>query len=141
MGLELSRSQQGLFLSQRKYCLQILEDTGYLDAKPALLPMDPNLKLSKDTGTMLDEEIITFNRRLLGRLLYLQISRPDLCFAVHRLSQFLHRPTNTHMNVVHHLLRYLKRSPGQGVLIKPVQEFHLKAFVDADWGACLDTRR
>lgn len=60
--------------SQRKYCLQILEDTSYLDSKPALLLMDHNLKLSKNTGTSLDEEDSTCYRRLIGESLYLQLS-------------------------------------------------------------------
>ena len=78
---------------------------------------------------------------MIGRLIYLQISRPDICFFVHRLSQFLHKPTKHHLDAAHHLLKYLKGSPGQGILIKPIDSFHLKAFLDADWGSCLDTRR
>ena len=86
LGLVLSRSQQGLMLSQRKYCLQILEDTGFLDSKPTAAPMDPNLKLSNTEGRQVAEEDTTYYRRLIGRLIYLQISRLDICFAVHRLS-------------------------------------------------------
>lgn len=101
--------------------------------------MDLNLKLSKIGGHSLNEEEATNYRRLIGRLLYLQISRPDICFVVHRLSQFLQKPTYLHLIVAHHLLRYLKSSPGQGVLLKPASTFQLKGFVDADWGACPDT--
>lgn len=141
LGLELSRSQQGLFLSQRKYCLQILEDSGFLDAKPALLPMDPNLRLSKASGTLLSPDEATTYGRLIERLLYLQISHPDICFSVHCLSQFIQAPTTHHLKATHQLLRYLKRSPRQGVLLQPTKSFQLKAFVDADWGNCVDTRR
>lgn len=70
--------------------------------------MDPNLKLSKNDGTPLAHEESTNYRRLIGRLLYLQISRPDFCFAVHKLSQFLQTPTTAHLRAAHHLLRYLK---------------------------------
>lgn len=141
IGLELARSKQGLYLSQRKYCLQILEDTGFLNARPVSCPMDPNIKLSKEYGTLLSFDDATSYRRLIGRLLYLQISRPDIYFVVHRLSQFLQNPTTSHLDAAHHLIRYLKQSLGQGVLLKPVSVFQLKAFVDADWGACVDTRR
>lgn len=103
--------------------------------------MEPNLKLSKHSGTVLAASEITAYRRLVGRLLYLQISRPDICFAVHCLSQFLQQPTDEHLNAVHHLLRYLKRSPGQGVILKVSSTFQFKAFVDAEWGTCPDTRR
>lgn len=141
LGLELSRSKHGLFFCQRKYCLQIIEDVGFLDAKPVITPMDPNIKLSKDVGTVLTPDEASSYRRLIGRLLYLQISWPDIVFSVHCLSQFLQRPTSVHLQAAHHLIRYLKQSPGQGILLKPVSNFQLKAFVVANWGACLDTRR
>lgn len=86
MGLELARSSKGIFLSQRKYTLQILEDIGLLACNLSSLPMDPNLKLLASTGTLLEDP--TENRRLNGRLLYLTISRPDITFAIHKLSQF-----------------------------------------------------
>lgn len=141
LGLELARSTSGLMISQRKYCMQILEDTGFLNAKPAATPMDPNLHLSKQQGTMLSNEDATAYRRLIGRILYLQISRPDICYAVHCLSQFLSSPTTAHLHAANHLLRYLKSSPGQGILLQAVSAFQLKAFVDADWASCPDTRR
>lgn len=86
LGLELSRSSQGIYLSQRKNCLQILEDCGVLASKPAACPMVPNLRLSASTGIPLKNEETSHYRCLIGRLLYLQISRPDICFAVHKLS-------------------------------------------------------
>lgn len=92
-------------------------------------------------GVLLNTDEATVYRRLVGRLLYLQIYRPDICFAVHKLSQFLQAPTSSHLDAIHHLLRYLEGSPSQGILLKPVSSFQLKAFVDADWGSCLDTRR
>lgn len=141
LGLEIARSSAGIFLSQQKYCLQILEDVGFQHAKPASTPMDPNVKLSKIDGVPLSLEEAKQYRRFIGRLLYLQISRPDICFSVHKLSQFLQAPTTSHLHATHHLLRYLKGTPSQGILLKPVTHFQLKAFVDADWGSCLDTRR
>lgn len=69
LGLELTRLKQGMVLSQRKYCLQILEDTGFLNVRPAKTPMDPNIKLSKTDGVLLALEDITMYRRLIGRLL------------------------------------------------------------------------
>lgn len=141
LGLEIARSSTGLCLSQRKYCLLILDDSGLLNCKPSSALMDPNIKLSKDIGTPLIGEDITSYRRLVGRLLYLQISRRDICLAVHKLSQFLQTPTSSHLQAANHLLKYLKENPGQGILIKPITKFQLRAFVDAEWGACLDTRR
>ena len=100
--------------------------------------MDPNLKLSKNEGEPRKKGDITCYRRLI----YLQVSRPDICFVVHRLSQYIQSPTKIHLDVAHHLLKYLKRSPEQDILIRPITSFHLiRAFVDANWGSCLNTRR
>lgn len=103
--------------------------------------MTPHLKLSAISGTPLSADNASYYRRLIGRLLYLQISRPDICFSVHKLSQFIAKPTTAHLAAAHHLLWYLKGSAGQGILLRKSPSFQLKAFVDADWGSCLDTRR
>lgn len=93
LGLEIARSSSILLLSQRKYHLQILDDASFFNAKLGLTPMDPNLKLSKTDRILLSQEEATVYRRLIGRLLYLQIFRPDICFAMHRQPIF----TSTHL--------------------------------------------
>lgn len=82
--LELARSSKGLVLSQRHYTLQLLEDTRFLASKPAHVPIDPKLKLTARDGELLQDA--SQYRRLIGRLLYLTLSRPDITFAVHNLS-------------------------------------------------------
>ena len=116
LGLELARSSDGLFLSQRQYTLQLLEDTGFLASKSAPLPMDPNLKLQSDSGEVLSDP--SAYRHLIGRLLYLIVSHPYITFAVHKLSQYVAQPRQTHLLVVQALLRYLKSCPSQGILLK-----------------------
>lgn len=74
-GIEITRSSNGIFLSQRKYYLQVLEDVGLLNAKPVLSLMDHNLKFSKDDGVFLSMDEASSYRRVIGRLLYLQITR------------------------------------------------------------------
>lgn len=76
LGLELSRSTTGIYISQRKYCLQILDDCGFLATKPFAQPMHPSSRLTAVSGTLLDPTATSEYRRLIGRLLYLQISRP-----------------------------------------------------------------
>ena len=139
LGFEIARSSQGILLSQRHYALQLLEDTGFLGAKPAPVPMDPKLRLSASDGELLEDA--SLYRRLVGRLLYLTLSRPDITFAVHQLSQFLSQPRVPHLQAVHYLLRYIKSHPGQGLLFSSTSSLQLRAFSDADWASCKDSRK
>lgn len=108
LGLELARSSKGILLSQWHYLLQLLEDTGLLSSNPSLLPMDPHVKLSATEGTLLTD-VITYHR-LIGRLVYLTVSRPDITFVVHKLSQFVASPCQPHLAAAYTLRRYLKGS-------------------------------
>jgi len=116
-----------------------LEDCGLLAAKPSKFPMETNLKLSRHNGDVLDNP--ASYRRLVGRLLYLTITRPDIAYSVQTLSQFMDTPRQPHMDAATRVLRYLKSSPGQGLFYPANSASHLKAFCDSDWAGCLDTRR
>lgn len=116
-----------------------MDDTGYLACKPTNTPMDLRNQLNANDGEPISN--CYQYRRLIGRLLYLTLSRPDISFDVHKLSQFISQPKSTHLRATHHLLRYLKSAPGQGLWFTTYSNFQLKAFSDADWAACPDTRR
>lgn len=75
-------------------------------------------------------------RRLIGRLIYLNITRLDISFAVQQLSQFMSNPRVPHYNVACHLLRYMKQSLGQGLLFSSKSSLQLKGFCDSDWAKC-----
>lgn len=94
---------------------------------------------SQDDGKLLEEPIKY--GRLVGRLLYLTITRPDLTYFAHVLSQYLSQPREPHWNAALRVVRYLKSSLGQGVYFPTTNQIHLKAFCDADWASCPDTRR
>ena len=126
-------------LSQRQYTLQLLEDTGLLASKPAPVPITPRNPLDATTGELLDDP--TAYRRLIGRLLYLNLSRPDITFATQQLSQYLATPRTTHLRAAHQLVRYLKNLPGQGLFFSASSSMQLRAFSDADWATCPDSRR
>lgn len=84
--MEIARSSTGIHVCQRKYALDLLDETGLLGCRPSSIPMDPHIKFSKDSGgDLVDAEPY---RRLIGKLMYLQITRPDITFAVNKLSQF-----------------------------------------------------
>lgn len=83
LGIEVARSPQGLFLSQRKYALDIISEAGLLGAKSAILPIEQNHKLGHATGAYLANP--EKYRRLVGRLIYLAVTRPDLSYTVHIL--------------------------------------------------------
>ncbi|XP_056844130.1 retrovirus-related Pol polyprotein from transposon RE1 isoform X2 [Raphanus sativus] len=139
LGLEVARSPQGIYLSQRKYTLDIITECGLLGCKPAGSPMDQNHKLAKATGLVLaDPEKY---RRLTGRLIYLLATRPDLAYSVHILSQFMQTPQEDHWLAALKVVRYLKGTVGQGILFSATSSLSLTGWCDADWGGCLTTRR
>jgi len=80
-------------------------------------------------------------RRLLGRLIYLGVTRPDLAFSVHVLAQFMQTPRFDHWLAALRLIRYLKSDPGQGILLRADSNFQVTGWCDADWDSCPLTRR
>ncbi|KAK1440796.1 hypothetical protein QVD17_06628 [Tagetes erecta] len=139
LGIEVARTKEGLVLSQRKYTLDILEDCGVLGSRPSAFPMEQNLKLSKgDEEPRVDASQY---RRLVGRLLYLQATRPDIVYSVNVLSQFVSDPRQSHMEAVTRVLRYLKMTPGQGILLSKEGGTNLVAYSDSDWLGCPYSRR
>jgi hypothetical protein len=119
--------------------LEVLEDTGLLASKPAKIPMEPNVKLSNDSSSLLDD--LTSYRRLIGRLLYLTTTRLDISFAVQVLSQFMGKPRDTHLVAAIRVLRYIKASPAQGLFFAAKSILQMKAFCDSDWAGYSDARR
>uniref|UniRef100_A0A2N9GF06 Integrase catalytic domain-containing protein n=1 Tax=Fagus sylvatica TaxID=28930 RepID=A0A2N9GF06_FAGSY len=139
LGIEVARSKAGISLSQRKYTLDILQDTGYLGSKPVATPMEPNLKLMPDEGDFIDDP--DTYRRLVGKLIYLTITRPDISYAVSIVSQFMTNPRVPHMNAVIRILKYLKNAPGRGLFYRSSGHLRIEGYTDADWaGSPLDRK-
>ncbi|KAK2989742.1 hypothetical protein RJ640_030235 [Escallonia rubra] len=139
LGIEVARSSDGIMLSQRKYVLDILTECGLTGCKPSSSPMAEQHQLDLNSGELCDDP--GQYRRLIGRLLYLTITRPDISYVVHILSQFMHKPRRPHYDAAIRVLRYLKNSPGQGILLSSNSSLSLRAYCDADWAGCPTTRR
>ena len=131
MGIEVARSRQGIFLSQRKYVLDLLTEVGMLECKPVDTPIVQNHRLGEyphqaptDKGRY---------QRLVRKLIYLSHTRPDIAYAVSVVSQFMHNPSEDHMDAVIWILRYLKSSPGTGLMFSKNSHLRINGYTDADW--------
>jgi hypothetical protein len=138
LGVEVSRSSKGIYLSQRKYILDLLSEVGMLGCRPALTPIEQNHRLTSESGQPVDRAQY---QRLVGRLIYLSHTRPDIAFAVSVVSQFMHDPKTHHMDAVVRIIRYLKGNPGRGLLYKSNGNLRVECYTDADWAGSLDDRR
>jgi len=130
LGIEVSRSRQGISLSQRKYVLDLLTETGMLDCKPAETPIEMNQQLGISSVQQLTDKVCY--QRLVGKLIYLTHTRPDIAYAVSVVSQFMHAPSIEHMNAVHRILRYLKNAPGKGLMYSKNEAPTIEGYTDAD---------
>ncbi|XP_019263194.1 PREDICTED: uncharacterized protein LOC109240957 [Nicotiana attenuata] len=151
LGIEFARSEKGILMHQRKYALELISELGLSAAKLIETPMDCNSKL---TTKEYDEHLSTISstkdevisdigsyQRLIGKLLYLTVTRPDIAYSVQNLSQFLQQPKRSHMEAAHRIVKYVKNEPGLGVLLSNKPQDNITAFCDADWAACPQTKR
>lgn len=100
--------------------------------------MLPNNSLSKHDGDPMDDPHLY--RAIVGALQYATITRPDIAFAVNKVSQFMHAPTTTHWASVKRILRYLNGSLSHGLSLQPDPSLTLHAYSDAHWAGCPDDR-
>ncbi|KAK4408085.1 Retrovirus-related Pol polyprotein from transposon RE2 [Sesamum angolense] len=129
----------GTYVTQRKYLQDIIHDCQLDNAKPTSTPLPAGIKFDASSGSSLASP--ERYRRLVGRLLYLGLSRPDISFAVQQLSQFIQHPRQPYWDAALHLVRYLKGTPTLGLFFASTSSLKLTAYSDSDWASCLDTRR
>ncbi|GJV62059.1 retrovirus-related pol polyprotein from transposon TNT 1-94 [Tanacetum coccineum] len=139
LGLQISQSPRGIFINQSKYALESLKKYGYESCDPVDTPMVEKSKLDEDKeGKAVDP---SHYRGMIGTLLYLTASRPDLQFAICMCARYQARPTEKHLNAVKRIFRYLKGTVHRGLWYPKDSSFALTAFADADHAGCQDTRR
>uniref|UniRef100_A0A2N9H992 Reverse transcriptase Ty1/copia-type domain-containing protein n=1 Tax=Fagus sylvatica TaxID=28930 RepID=A0A2N9H992_FAGSY len=138
-GLEVSSDSTGYYLSQAKYASDLLSRTGLTDTKVVSTPLEMNARLTPLDGTPLSDA--TLYRQLVGSLVYLTVTRPDIAHAVHLVSQFLSAPHSTHYAAVLHILRYIKGTMFHGLHFSAHSTLDLCAYSDADWAGDPTDRR
>ncbi|GJV98074.1 putative ribonuclease H-like domain-containing protein [Tanacetum coccineum] len=138
LGLQISQSPRGIFINQSKYALESLKKYGFESCDPVDTPMVEKSKLDEDKeGKVVDP---SHYRGMIGTLLYLTASRPDLQFAICMCARYQARPTEKHLNAVKRIFRYLKGIVHRGLWYPKDSSFALTAFADADHAGCQDTR-
>jgi hypothetical protein len=139
LGIEVLHTSDGLFLSQRKYILDLLKKSNMLNAKTVTSLMSSSVTLSRFDGEAFEDPSLC--RSIVGSLQYLSLTRPDVSFAVNKVCQFLQRPTINHWTAVKRILRYLKHTLFHGLFLQRNSPNQLHAYSDADWAGCPDDRR
>ncbi|GJV54051.1 retrovirus-related pol polyprotein from transposon TNT 1-94 [Tanacetum coccineum] len=139
LGLQVSQNPRGIFINQSKYAQEILKKFGFDSCTPIDTPMAERPNLDEDKGGKLIDP--TRFRGMVGSLMYLSASRPDIVFAVCMCARYQAKPTEMHLTAIKRIFRYLKGTIHMGLWYPKDSGFELKAFADADYAGCHDTRR
>lgn len=139
LGLQVSQNPTGIFINQAKYASDILKKFGFDSSDTVDTPMVERSKLDDDlTGVTVDQ---TKYRSMIGSLMYLTASRPDLLFVVCMCARYQSKPTKKHLEVVKRIFRYLQGTIHMGLWYPKDNAMALTAYSDADHAGCQDTRR
>jgi hypothetical protein len=139
LGLEVWQSPERIFLNQGKYTIEILKRFDMLECKPMNTPMEAKLKLLVDTSSELSD--VALYSQIIGSLMYLTNTRPDICFVVNTLSQFLVEPRCVHLVATKHVMRYLKGTIDYGLSYDGDHDFTLSGYTDANWAKSVSDRK
>ncbi|KAI3759044.1 hypothetical protein L6452_06617 [Arctium lappa] len=132
LGLQVQQKSDGIFISQSKYVQDILTKFGFSDSKPASTPMETHKQIIADLeGEDMD---VHHYRSMIGSLMYLTASRPDIMFPVCVCARFKVRPKQSHYQAVKRIFRYLKGQPRLGLWYPHDSSFDLLAYSDSDLG-------
>ena len=139
LGIEVTSTADGFQLSQQRHTSDLLTRAALSDSRTVATPMELHLQLRPDEGSPLSDP--TRYRHLVGSLIYLTITRPDIAYAVHVLSQFVSAPTSVHYTHLLRLLRYLQATPSRGLFYSSRSSLQLRAYSDATWASDPADRR
>ncbi|CAB4298917.1 unnamed protein product [Prunus armeniaca] len=139
LGMGVIQSKQRIFLHQKKYGQKLVEKFGLKDCKIVATPLAMNEKLSKNDGSEAADE--GEYRQIVGSLLYLTATRPDIMFAASLLARFMHNPTKKHMGTAKRVLRYIQGTIDFGIVFEKGKETTLIGYCDSDWAGSEDDMR
>nr|GFC37365.1 putative ribonuclease H-like domain-containing protein [Tanacetum cinerariifolium] len=139
LGLQVLQKEDGIFLSQDKYIRDILKKYGFSDVRSSNTPMDKENPWGKD-GTGKDVELHLY-RSMIGSLMYLTASRPDIMFAVRTCPRHQVTPKECHLHAFKRIFRHLKGHPKLGLWYPKESPFGLVAFSDSDYGGASQDRK
>jgi hypothetical protein len=139
LGLEIWQRDGELFVSQGKYAREILGKFHMEGCKPMDTPLPGNWR--KEDATFGEVVDATVYRQLVGSLMYLVNTRPNICYAVNQLSQAMVKPTKLFWKAGKHVLRYLKGTSDYGLWYRQTDEVKLHGFTDADWAGSPTDRK
>ncbi|GJY52395.1 putative ribonuclease H-like domain-containing protein [Tanacetum coccineum] len=139
LGLQVKQKEDGIFISQDKYVAEILKKFDFMNVKTASTLIESQRPLTKDEEAANVD--VHLYRSMIGSLMYLTASRPDIMFAVCNCSRFQVTPKASHYSAVKRIFRYLKGKPKLGLWYPKVSPFDLEAYSDSDYaGANLDRK-
>ncbi|GJR90347.1 hypothetical protein Tco_0214358 [Tanacetum coccineum] len=138
-GLQVQQKEDGIFISQDKYVAEILKKFNYSDVKSASTPVDLEKPLVKDGDA--DDVDVHLYRSMIGSLMYLTASRPDIMFAVCACARFQVTPKTSHLLAVKRIFRYLKGKPTLGLWYSRDSPFELVAYTDSDYAGATQDRK
>nr|GEY77524.1 hypothetical protein [Tanacetum cinerariifolium] len=139
LGLQVKQKDDGIFVSQDKYVAEILRKFGFTDVKSASTPIETEKPLLKDPDG--EDVVVHIYRSIIGSLMYLTSSRPDIMFAVYACARFQVTPKVSHLHAVKRIFSYLKGKPHLGLWYPRDSPFNLVAYSDSDYaGASLDRK-
>ena len=139
IGIEFLSTDQGLYLHQAAYIHHLLLESQMAQSNPSHTPLQQNVKLLPDMQSPLTDP--TPYRRLVGKLIFLTNTRPDITHVVHQVARFMQTPQIAHLQAIHSILRYLRHTPNHGLFYARGDTGTLSGFTDADWGGASDNRR
>ncbi|XP_024964482.1 uncharacterized protein LOC112504761, partial [Cynara cardunculus var. scolymus] len=134
LGLQVKQSSEGIFINQSKYVHDLLKKYKMLESSPMRTPMAPGKKLNKDlNGPPVECKLY---RGIIGSLLYLIASRPDIMFSTCICARYQANPKESHLSAVKRILRYLKKTPTHGLWYPLHSNIDLVAYTDSEYGGC-----